>query len=357
MREFRILCCVLCLIFLSCSQKDNVIIKQEKVISAVDISSFPEIEKYNPKFFDSNNREDKFLDILKNNGVNTIRLRLWVDPKDGNCNLEQISSFSRILKNMGFDLWLSIHYSDSWADPGKQKKPVAWKDLDFKNLKNKMLSYTNNIIKEIDAQYIQIGNEINNGFLFPDGDIYNNKIQFNELLSSAAQLIRNNSPKTKIIIHYAGFKNAEWFFNQIKNVDYDIIGISYYPIWHGKKLSTLSESLTYLSEKFNKKILIAETSYPFTLKWNDWTNNVVGGNENLILPMFPASKIGQQSFIHQIKTIICDQVNNGIGFCYWGGEMIAWKGKNSNSGSSWENQSLFDFDNKVLPVIKEFNID
>lgn len=345
--------------FISCNKENGVKIKplEEKIISAVDISSFPEIEKYNHKFYDSKGREDDFLDILKNNGVNTIRLRLWVNPEDKNCNLKQMAIFSNRLKEKGFDIWLSLHYSDSWADPGKQVKPLAWRNLVYNDLKQKMLLYTANVIKEIDAQYIQIGNEINNGFMFPDGDLNKNKLQFLDLLSSSAKLVRRNSPETKIIMHYAGYKNVSWFFKQLKNIDYDIIGISYYPIWHGDDLSNLSLSLSSLSKQFEKKIMIAETSYPFTLEWNDWTNNVVGENSHLILPDFPASKIGQANFIHKIKTIICDEVNNGIGFCYWGGEMIAWKGEQSKNASSWENQSLFDFDNKVLPVIKEFNAD
>ena len=104
---------------------------------------------------------------------------------------------------------------------------------------------------------------------------------------------------------------------------------------------------------YNKEILIAETAYPFTLKWNDWTHNIVGLDEQLILPEYPATPEGQRKFIEQIN-ILTKEVENGIGFCYWGGELIAWKGTQSTNASPWENQALFDFNNKALPVFREF---
>jgi arabinogalactan endo-1,4-beta-galactosidase len=108
-----------------------------------------------------------------------------------------------------------------------------------------------------------------------------------------------------------------------------------------------------LSETHNKSILIAETAYPFTLEWNDWTNNIIGQNSQLILPHYPATIDGQRQFIHEIKSIV-KRTKNGIGFCYWGAELIAWKGSQSTNASAWENQSLFDFNNKALPVLFEF---
>ena len=108
-----------------------------------------------------------------------------------------------------------------------------------------------------------------------------------------------------------------------------------------------------LSNTHNKKILIAETAYPFTLEWNDWTNNIVGSDNQLILPEFPATPDGQKNFIKQIKKLTAE-VENGMGFCYWGAELIAWKGIQSTDASPWENQALFDFDNKALSVLKEF---
>ena len=210
-------------------------------------------------------------------------------------------------------------------------------------------------MNEIEPDYIQIGNEINTGVLFPHGNIENNSDQFIEIINQGISAVRSNSSETKIILHCAGFEASQWFFNLVNALDYDIIGISYYPIWHGKSLNDLRFRLTELSNNFGKEILIAETAYPFTLSWNDWTNNIVGLEEQLILPDYPATPSGQQNFIRDLKNLVLE-IDNGIGFCYWGAELIAWDGENSENGSVWENQALFDFDNTELPVLQEFNL-
>ena len=121
---------------------------------------------------------------------------------------------------------------------------------------------------------------------------------------------------------------------------------------HGKNLNEVKNTLTQLSEKYKKEILIAETAYPFTLDWNDWTNNIVGLEEQ-ILPQYPASPKGQKEFILKIKELIM-ATEKGIGLCYWGGELVAFNGNEAKDGSPWENQALFDFDNKILPVVSAF---
>ncbi|MBD0780070.1 glycosyl hydrolase 53 family protein [Maribacter sp. ANRC-HE7] len=111
-----------------------------------------------------------------------------------------------------------------------------------------------------------------------------------------------------------------------------------------------------MGKTFSKDVPIAETAYPFTLDWNDWTDIIVGSNDQLILPDYPATATGQKSFMEQIRTMT-NEVEHGIGFCYWGGELIAWKGNESTAASPWENQALFDFDNKALPVMHVFQMD
>ena len=326
------------------------------LISAVDISDYPKILSYSPTFYDENNNEINFINALIQNGVNTIRLRLWVNPADESSSLEEVKEFSNELRSMGFKIWITPHFSDTWAHPGQQQIPSNWESLSFEELKNQLYAHTNQIMSEINPDYIQIGNEINTGILFPHGDIMDNQDQFIELVNAGVDAVRNNSTNTKIILHCAGFESSNWFFNIVKEVDYDIAGISYYPWWHGKSLDDLQNQLSNLSINFNKEILVAETSYPFTLGWNDWTNNNVGLEEHLILPQYPASPQGQKDFIRDVKNLVLE-VNNGIGFCYWGADLIAWDGETSTNGSTWENQAVFDFDNKELPVLKEFNLD
>jgi arabinogalactan endo-1,4-beta-galactosidase len=322
-------------------------------ITAVDISSYPEISSTNPIFYDLNGGEKDFLKILKENGINTVRLRLWVNPIDEHSGFNEVKQFSQTLKANGFKTWLTIHYSDTWADPAHQKTPVQWQGISVNALKDSVYNYTQKVINEMQPNYVQIGNEINSGILHPYGDISTNFQNFVGLMQEAISAVRDNSAECKVIIHFAGIDNSDWFFNQIRAIDYDFIGLSFYPIWHGKSLNNLKTKMQQLSNTHNKKILIAETAYPFTLDWNDWTNNIVGSDNQLILPEFPATPDGQKNFIKQIKKLTAE-VENGMGFCYWGAELIAWKGNQSTDASPWENQALFDFNNKALSVLKEF---
>ena len=347
------------LLFISC-QDDTVNEISENqhtssIISGVDISDYPKVSSYNPTFYDENNNEISFINSLIQNGVNTIRLRLWVNPVDESSSLDEVKEFSNELKSLGFKIWVTPHFSDTWAHPGQQQTPSDWSSLSFEELKNQVYTYTSQIMSEINPDYIQIGNEINTGILFPHGRIADNQDQFVELVNEGVNAVRNSSTNAKIILHCAGFESSNWFFNIVNQVDYDIIGISYYPWWHGKSLDDLQNQLSSLSINFEKEILIAETSYPFTLGWNDWTNNNVGLEEHLILPEYPASPQGQKDFIRDIKNLVFE-VNNGIGFCYWGADRIAWDGETSTNGSTWENQAVFDFENKELPVLQEFDI-
>ena len=348
------------IVFISCNKDDLIVPIPEngnsKFISAVDISSYPEISNSGPIFYDLDGNQNEFLDILKESGVNTIRLRLWVNPSNGHSGFNEVKQFSQTLKSKGFKIWLTIHYSDTWADPSTQEIPMQWQGISFTALKDSVFNYTKKVVTELEPNFIQIGNEINSGLLHPYGHISNNFQNFIELMTMGIKAVRDNSNETKIILHFAGIEGSDWFFNQVNTLDYDIIGLSYYPIWHGKSLNNLKTKMQYLSETYNKKIVIAETAYPFTLEWNDWTDNIVGLDEQLILPEYPATPEGQKKFIEQIK-ILTKEIENGIGFCYWGAELIAWKGNQSTNASPWENQALFDFNNKALPVLREFRIE
>ncbi len=342
---------------LSCNKDDiNKPFSEERnFISAVDISLYPEIKISSPTFYDTDGLEKDFISILKSSGINTVRLRLWVNPANGHSGLNEVKQFSETLKANGFKVWLSLHYSDTWADPGQQQPPLVWQNIEYSALIDSVYAYTKNVMTQIQPNYIQIGNEINSGFLHPYGDLTKNKNQFITLLQKGILAVRESSNHTKIIIHFAGIQNAEWFFSNLTLLDYDIIGLSFYPIWHGKSLTNLKDVMAKLSETYNKDILIAETAYPFTLEWNDWTHNIVGLESQLILPEFPATAIGQKEFVKSVMNLTKEIPNNkGIGFCYWGAESIAWKGPQATDASSWENQALFDFKNKALPVLEEF---
>jgi arabinogalactan endo-1,4-beta-galactosidase len=150
-------------------------------------------------------------------------------------------------------------------------------------------------------------------------------------------------------LHYAGYSNANWFFNLFNKTDYDVIGLSYYPIWHGKDLDSLANQIQSLTHTFQKQLIVCETAYPFTLGWNDQTNNVIGLNSQLI-PAFPATPEGQKAYMETLTNKL-KQNTKVIGICYWGAEWVSFKGPQSTNGSSWENQAWFDFTGKALPVM------
>jgi len=337
----------------ACNKSENKIITTENpfFIKCVDASFIPEIRLSKLMTFNEKGQVEDMLVTLKNAGVNTIRLRIWNNPANTHSGFEEVKNFSAEIKKLGLKVWLTIHYSDTWADPGAQTKPSAWTGLTFVQLKDSLKNYTAKIVSEINPDYVQIGNEINNGFLWPEGS-FSNKTQMLDLLNEGVKAVRENATQTKIIIHFAGHENADYFYSQLANLDYDIIGLSYYPLWHGKSLDTLQMNLQSLSSKYKKDILIAETSYPFTFGWNDWTNNIIGDSSQ-ILPQFPATVQGQKDYFNSIKNLVL-KTPNGIGFAYWGAEFIAFKGNEAKNGSSYENQALWDFTNKALPAMSVF---
>ncbi len=322
-------------------------------IRAVDISSWPEISEANLTFFNQDSLQVAFLDQLQASGVNTLRLRLWHSPEGRHCALAEVDSFARIAKARGFKIWLCLHLSDTWADPGHQIKPQAWSSLDYPNLKDSLYNYVKHVSAKLDPEILQIGNEINPGILSPEGNRFEQPEQFKELLDTALRAARSVDPQMKLMLHYAGHQNALNFYKGLKGLDYDMIGLSYYPIWHGKSLDTLERNLISLSQRLSKEIVIAETAYPFSLGWADWTNNIVGLEEQLI-DTYPASPQGQKKFMADLRQLL-ESIHGGRGFCYWGAERIAWKGPQAKDASAWENQALFDFNRQALPVQMVFN--
>ncbi len=332
----------------------TLIVAPADFIRAADVSFLPEIEAFPYTFANRTGDPQDLLGIVKDNGVNTIRVRLWHTPSTAHSGLDEVKAFSTRIKAGGFKLWLDIHYSDTWADPGHQTKPAAWNALSGQVLSDSVYAYTKKVVSLLQPDIIEIGNEINGGFLWPDGSSAN-PATFTSLLKSAIKAVQDlPAPRGQIMIHFAGVEAATPFYQMMaaNGVSYDLIGLSYYPIWHGKDLSVVQSSLASLSQAIGKKIIIAETAYPFTLLWNDNTNNPLGLQEQLI-PTYPATPDGQKKFLNDLKLIVI-QTNLGSGICYWAPEWVAFKGPLSTTGSSWENQALFDFSHKALPAIEVF---
>lgn len=352
----KLLFTVFALTLFSCSSDNNATneppVVVDDFIRGADMSYLPLIESEGTIYKHNNVAEDP-ITTLKNAGCNAIRIRLWRNPSDTHSGLAEVKAFAQRVKTAGLKVWLTVHYSDTWADPGSQTKPVAWQSMDFNTLKTAVTDYTNEIMTEINPDIIQIGNETNDGMLWPEGRLSTNESQYLQLVTAATTAVRNKSTTTKIMLHHAGINGSDWFFSKVANIDYDYIGLSYYPIYHGTSLVTLQNTMNMLGNTYNKKVLIAETAYPFTFGYNDYTNNIIG-LQSQIIPAFQATNSGQKGFLSAVKNTV-KQSSHGIGFCYWGSEWVAFRGPTSTNGSPWENQALWDFTNNSLPVMDVFN--
>jgi arabinogalactan endo-1,4-beta-galactosidase len=322
------------------------------LIKGVDASYIPQIRASGIISRNRAGQAEDMLTTLQKEGVTTIRLRLWKDPANGHSGFQEVKTFSDEIRQKGMKIWLTVHYSDTWADPGHQYKPEKWSGISYAQLKDSVYAYTKKVMAEIAPDYIQIGNEINGGLLWPEGS-WNNRSQMLELVQEGVKAVREGSTTTQIMLHYAGYQQAAPFFEHFRQTDYDLIALSYYPLWHGKDLNDLQTRLPQLALQFGKEVVLAETAYPFTFGWNDWTTNIIGSSDQ-ILPQFPASPQGQKAFLQHIHDM-AESTDGLLGYCYWGGEWIAFKGPQASDGTSWENQALWDFQNRAVPAMEVFN--
>lgn len=351
----KFLLLLLVLVLFSCRKQEPAGLQPapENEIRGADLSFLPKIEQAGTLFYRNDGSQTDALTIFQENGCNTVRVRLWHSPTDQHSALPEVIDFAQRIKQKGLKFYLDIHYSDTWADPAHQHKPAAWQGLPFSALTDSVFAYTLRVVQLLKPDYVQIGNEINHGFLWDEGRIAN-RDSFIALLNAGANAARQAHPTTQIMVHYAGFENSRYFWQLLKNsaVDYDIIALSYYPWWHGKDFNKLANSMNALTSEFEKPVFIAETAYPFSLSWSDYTHNMVGSTEQII-PDFPATPAGQRDFLLRLRQI-SRQCPNGLGFCYWAPEYIAFRSDTATNGSPWENLALFGFSHNALPAMQAF---
>ncbi len=240
-----------------------------------DISFLPELEARGVRFSDKGVEKDA-IQILKDHGFNYIRLRIFNDPAadsgyspgKGFCDLEHTKQMAKRIRAAGMKFLLDFHYSDYWADPGKQYKPAAWKGLDFAALKDSMYGFTRRVIRELKAQgtppdMVQIGNEINHGIIWPEGHV-NHLDSLAQLIIAGTNATLEVDPGIIMMLHVAlGGQNDEsvWFINNMiaRGVQFDVIGQSYYPKWHGT-LDDLKNNMTDLVNRYQKDMILVEYS-------------------------------------------------------------------------------------------------
>jgi arabinogalactan endo-1,4-beta-galactosidase len=335
-------------------------------ILGADISSLKKSEDMGGVYRYVDGKESDALHILADHGLNYARLRVWVDPADGYHNKTEILEMALRLKSLDIKLLVDLHYSDDWADPGKQIKPAAWKEFDFEQLKMAVYEHTFDVCNSLVSQgtppdMVQVGNEINAGMLWPDGN-YQNMDNLAALLKEGYRAVKDCSSSTLVMLHIAEGGNNDiarwWFGNMVRReVPFDVIGISYYPYWHGS-LGELQYNLNDISARYEKGVIVVETAYAFTDQEDDFHPNIA--SSEMAIPGYPLTPEGQRAILRDVMAIVrAVPDGRGLGVFYWDATWTAvtgngWDSTDPKSGNAWENQALFDFDGRVLPALKEY---
>jgi len=375
-----------------------------------DASEIRQAEEKGITFYDEDNTAKDPLVILKEHGVNWIRLRIWNSPSEkdpGACNYERTLNVAKRAKALGLKLLLDFHYSDTWADPGHQQIPAAWENYTaITDVTKAVYDYTYKIVSDLKAagaepDMVQIGNEINSGMFLKKSD---NKTDTPSsincttstdtgrknlawVLESGIKAVHDADSSIIVAPHLSTGGNPDttkWFFDfyathsgtaaTVETVDFDAIGLSYYCFWNAK-LCDLQTNIANLKSRYGKEVFVAETSYAWTLDWNDNSSNMFSAKQETdsywwlvdssnklwknidvltrsdgSTKYIPATVQNQANVVRAV--IEASAQKGATGVFYWGGGWMCV----SAVGDSWENQALFGFDGKCLPGMNVFNV-
>ena len=340
------------------------------LVKGADTSHLLQLEDYGGRFYHQGVQKD-LLQILRDCGFNAIRIKVWNDPGNSCCfpadqsdpagynNPAHVLELAIRAKAMGFRIMIDFHYSDWWADPGKQHTPHEWEGQDVNQLRSSLYNFTHHVLSilggnGITPEWVQIGNEISNGMVWPVGST-DNWDNLAALIKEGYLATKAIDPSIKVVLHYDNGCNhsgtAQWFDNaQARGVRWDVIGLSYYPVWHGS-LPDLASNMDSISAKYDKEVLVVETAYPWTAQNGDSHPNTYTSTGPVSYPMSPA---GQEQFLHDLVTRIkAVPRGRGKGLFYWEPEWIPVEGAGwkYGEGDEWDNVTLFDFHGNALPAL------
>ncbi|MEH6406374.1 MAG: glycosyl hydrolase 53 family protein [Leeuwenhoekiella sp.] len=306
--------------------------------------------------------------IFSEAGANLIRVRLWNNPTWTNySNYEDVKKTISRAKAQGMQVLLDFHYSDSWTDPEKQEIPSAWASEvnNTEALGQLLYDYTYDTLDKLAQadllpEIVQIGNEIN-PMILQEGELQwpidweRNSYLLNKGIKAVRDISVDTNTNVEVMLHIAQPENGLWWFEQATNAgvtDYDWIGLSYYPIWSDYDLDNVGDPLSTLINTYDKKLMVVETAYPFTMDNADSANNILGGDA--LIAGYPASQQGQLDYLNKLKEVITNA--GGEGLIYW---EPAWVSTNCTTlygtGSNWDNATLFDHNYKATAGIKFYN--
>ena len=369
----------------------------EDFIMGMDASSVIAEEASGVKYYNFDGQEQDVFQTLAEAGVNYIRVRIWNDPFDaqgngyggGNCDIDTAVEIGKRATKYGMKLLVNFHYSDFWADPGKQMVPKAWAGMAIEEKTDALYNYTKdclNKLKEaqVDVGMVQIGNETN-GHMCGETTWFN--MQY--LFSAGSKAVREVFPQALVAIHFANPENEGSYDTYASKldyyqVDYDVFASSYYPFWHGT-LENLSNVLTRIHETYGKKVMVIETSYAYTAEDTDFNGNTISDGSSGIVKNYPYTVQGQADSVRDVINCVAN-IPGGIGVCYWEGTWISvgqnsWEENNQKwetFGSGWasshaagydpndagkyyggcavDNQAMFDAKGQPLESLRIFNL-
>ena len=364
-------------------------------VKGMDLSTLLELERLGAKYYDGG-RERDILDIMKDYDVDTIRLRIWNDPWGknhesygaGENDVPTTLEIAKRVSEKGLGVLMNFHYSDFWADPGKQIKPKAWEGMTVEELAQAVYDFTFDTMelfkKEgVNITMVQVGNELSNGLLWPEGKIdvdagigeYDNIAKF---VSAGIRAVRKSNPDIPVMLHLDNGGNNELYRRGFDNYvargeDFDLIGLSYYPFWHGT-MDQLINNMNDMAKRYHKDLIIAEVSMGYTMedyksyeKLSDSERKGYATKPSLVEKIeFPMTKEGQADFMRtllaRLETVA---EHRARGFFWWEPAWIPVPGSGwatpasleymndpGPCGNEWANQALFDYDGNVLPTLE-----
>ena len=379
--------------------RDNIMLD---FILGMDVSCVPALEASGVKYYDYDGQEKDVFEILNSNGINYIRVRVWNDPFNaqgfgyggGNCDIDNAIEIGVRAAKYGMKLLVDFHYSDFWADPGKQKAPKKWENLAIDEKAKALYDYTKDCLSKLqkagaDIGMVQIGNETNGAFCGESSEKNGGWERISKLMNAGSEAVREICPEAMVAVHFTNpekIGNYEYFCKNLEYyaVDYDVFASSYYPYWHGT-LDNLSKVLSDVGKKYQKKVMVAETSYAYTLKNSDFHANTIGTGAE-IAENYSFTEQGQADFVYDVVDTIKNKTTNGIGVFYWEGTWISvgndsyeknlavWEKFGSGWATSYaaeydaedagkwfggcavENQAFFDEKGRVTEALKVYKL-
>ncbi|MGM7667712.1 glycosyl hydrolase 53 family protein [Microbacterium sp. A93] len=365
-------------------------------IGGVDVSSVLSLEASGVVFRDADGAPGDLFEILAAADITDVRVRVWNDPFDasgngyggGDVDVDRAIEIAQRATDAGLGVLVDFHYSDFWADPAKQQVPKAWEGLNADEVAAQVGVFTSDAVRRmvaagVDVQMVQIGNETNSGVAGVRG-----WDDMSKVFSAGSAAVRAEAPDALVALHFTNPERAGFYANvaaqlDLRDVDYDVFASSYYPFWHGTP-TNLTAVLKDIADTYDKKVMVAETSWAFTLEDGDGHGNVIDLPEEAT--QYPVSVQGQANAVRAVVQAVADVGDAGIGVFYWEPawlpvgtaeqleqNRVLWERDGSGwassfageyepddagqwfGGSAWENQALFGFDGTASDALNIFS--